>query len=96
MNIRETIQEILRANLKIARLEVIDDSPKHQGHPEAVKSVGGHFKLLIVSDDFVGKPLVARHKRIYDLLKGKIGRDIHALAIQTFTLAEFMKRGRSY
>ncbi len=47
-----------------------------------------HFKLIIVSDDFVEMTKVKRHQLIYQSLV-KTMRIIHALSIQAFTIEEF-------
>ena len=47
-----------------------------------------HFKLIIVSDDFVEMTKVKRHQIIYQSLV-KTMKKIHALSIQAFTIEEF-------
>lgn len=69
------------APLAPLRVELIDDSAKHAGHAGA-RSGGGHYRLLIVSAQFVGKPTLARHRQVYQAL-GELMRDrIHALSIE--------------
>ena len=69
-------------------LNVIDDSASHAGHAGAADHAartgaveGTHFELTIVSAAFAGKPLVARHRMIYDLLDELMRTRIHALKI---------------
>ena len=47
-----------------------------------------HFKLVIVSNDFVEMTKVKRHQLIYQTLF-KTMKKIHALSIQAFTAEEF-------
>ena len=47
-----------------------------------------HFKLVIVSDDFLHMNKVKRHQLIYQILIN-IMKEIHALSIQAFTIEEF-------
>ena len=47
----------------------------------AEKSAESHFVLTIVSNAFAGKPLVARHRMIYELLGDLMKTRIHALKI---------------
>jgi acid stress-induced BolA-like protein IbaG/YrbA len=55
----------------------------------AVDSADGtHFEAVIVAADFAGKSAVERHKLIYATLGAHMGRDIHALSMQTLTPAE--------
>ena len=49
-----------------------------------------HFKLIIVSDDFVEMTKVKRHQLIYQTLFETM-KKIHALSIQAFTVEEFNK-----
>ena len=79
------IESLLRerlSGLKPSRLEVIDDSAKHAGH-EGARSGGGHYRLLIVSDEFSGKSTVTRHRLIYSALDDLMRSKIHALSIQS-------------
>lgn len=47
-----------------------------------------HFKLVIVSDDFIEMTKVKRHQLIYQTLFETM-KKIHALSIQAFTIQEF-------
>jgi BolA family transcriptional regulator, general stress-responsive regulator len=75
------------ATLSPAQLDITDDSASHAGHAGA-KSGGGHFFLTIVSESFVGKSTVARHRMVYDALGDMMQREIHALSIKAYTAAE--------
>jgi len=44
---------------------------------------GDHFAAKVVSAAFVGKSRVEQQRMVYDALKGKMGGDLHALALQT-------------
>lgn len=44
-----------------------------------------HYAALVVSAAFEGKTRVQQHQMVYDALKGKMGGDLHALALQTQT-----------
>jgi len=72
--------------------EVTDDSALHAGHQEAQKSGGGHFTVTIVTNNFEGKGLMARHRLVYGALKEEMGGEIHALVIKAFTLKEYQLR----
>ena len=68
-------------------LEVFDDSHEHAGHAGA-KDGGGHFQLVIVSREFAGKPQVARHRLVYEVLGDLMPKQIHALAIRAYAPEE--------
>ena len=42
-----------------------------------------HFAAKICSSLFKGKNKVQQHKMVYDALKGKMGNELHALALKT-------------
>lgn len=42
---------------------------------------GTHFEITVVASAFAGKPLVARHRMIYELLDELMKTRIHALKI---------------
>ena len=44
---------------------------------------GDHYKAKIVSAAFVGIPKVKQHQLVYAALKGKMGGELHALALET-------------
>ena len=88
--IANDIEFILRerlAHLLPIRLELIDDSAKHAGH-EGARSGGGHYRLLIISAAFSGKPTLARHRLVYDALDELMRSKIHALSIQALAPEE--------
>ena len=44
---------------------------------------GDHYRARIVSSAFIGVPRVRRHQLVYAALKGKVGGELHALALET-------------
>ncbi len=46
---------------------------------------GDHYRARIVSDAFRGLPRVKQHQLVYAALKGKVGGELHALALETAT-----------
>ena len=44
---------------------------------------GDHYRARIVSSAFSGLPRVRRHQLVYAALKGKVGGELHALALET-------------
>lgn len=68
-------------------LEILDDSAKHVGH-EGAKGGGGHYQLLLVSAQFHGLALPARHRLVYDALRPMMQTQIHALSIKALAPQE--------
>jgi len=75
------------AVLNPEKIEILDESAKHEGH-EGAKNGGGHFFLTIVSCDFSKKSTMDRHRMIYAALGEMMNRDIHALSIKAYTPEE--------
>ena len=44
---------------------------------------GDHWSATIVSEAFEGKTRVQQHQMIYQALQGRMGGELHALALQT-------------
>ena len=47
-----------------------------------------HFEMVVVSQSFVGKSRVQRHKMVYDALGNHMRQAVHALALKTKTPEE--------
>jgi len=57
-----------------------------------VEGDGRHFQAIVVSDDFSGKNMVQQHQLVYQTLGDKVGDDIHALSISTYTNEEWQQQ----
>ena len=44
---------------------------------------GNHYSATVSSSQFIGKSKIEQHKMVYNSLKGKMGNELHALAIKT-------------
>ena len=44
---------------------------------------GNHYSATIISSQFSGKSKIEQHKMVYNSLKGRMGNELHALAIKT-------------
>ena len=44
---------------------------------------GDHYAALVVSSAFAGKTRVQQHQMVYQALQGRMGGELHALALQT-------------
>ena len=60
-----------------------------EGFPDAEIEIqdlagdGDHYKARIVSTAFKGLPRVRQHQLVYAALKGRMGGELHALALET-------------
>ena len=81
------IREALEAAFAPDYLVVNDDSHLHAGHAGA-RDGRGHYSVEIVSEAFVGKSSLARHRSVYAALGEMMTTDIHALQIRARTPGE--------
>tara|TARA_Y100000817_G_C16459118_1_gene368561 strand:- start:132 stop:362 length:231 start_codon:yes stop_codon:yes gene_type:complete len=69
-------------------LKEIEDLIK-EAFPDATINIqdlagdGNHYSATIESSLFSGKSKIEQHKMVYNSLKGKMGNELHALAIKT-------------
>ncbi len=66
-----------------------------EGVPTAqasVKGDGDHFEAVVVSPAFEGKSMVQQHQMVYGSLGDLMQGAVHALALRTFTPAEWEKQ----
>jgi len=68
----ETLEQHLRDAFPDAEIEIHD-----------LAGDGDHYRARIVSSAFSGLPRVKQHQAVYAALKGKMGGELHALALET-------------
>jgi len=86
--IQERIEEKLAAALAPQHLQVVNESGNHNVPPGSES----HFKVVLVAQAFDGKRLLNRHREVNSVLAEELARDIHALAIHTYTRDEWRRR----
>ncbi len=74
------IASLIEAGLPGSRVEVHTDGQ-------------GHYEALVVASDFDGQRSVRRHQLVYATLGDRVGGEIHALALKTFTPEEWQASG---
>jgi len=94
--IQDSITSKLNDAFSPEHLEVVNESFMHNV-PEGSES---HFKVVIVSDDFKDKMLVARHRLVNKVLQDELDKNrdeggIHALALHTMTMEEWFEKGNA-
>lgn len=57
--------------------------PDAQVTIEDLRGDGDHYAAHVISPTFAGKTRVQQHKMVYDALQGRMGGELHALALQT-------------
>jgi acid stress-induced BolA-like protein IbaG/YrbA len=58
----------------------------------AVQGDGHHFEAVIVSSAFRGRSRVQQHQQVYAVLGARMGAEIHALSMQTYTPEDWAAR----
>ena len=87
MTVQKTIEKKLKEFFHPTDLQVLNES---HGHNVPAGSET-HFKVVIVSDVFVGLNQVQRQQQVYKVLKDELNSGVHALSMQTFTLEEWQQ-----
>ncbi|MBM3571030.1 MAG: BolA family transcriptional regulator [Alphaproteobacteria bacterium] len=67
---------------QIERL-IRDGIPDAKVKIEDLRGDGDHYAAHVVSAAFAGKSRVQQHQMVYKALQGKMGNELHALALQT-------------
>ncbi len=86
--IEDTIRRKLTALLSPTRLDIENESHRHQGHASSPETGESHFRLKIVSDRFEGMSRIDRQRLVYQSLDEELAGPVHALALTTRTPAE--------
>lgn len=68
----EALENLLRAAFPDAEIQIED-----------LAGDGDHYRAVIRSDTFAGKSRVAQHQAVYAALQGRMGGELHALALDT-------------
>ena len=71
MDLKE-IEKLIREAIPDATIDIQD-----------LAGDGNHYSATIISSQFSGKSKIEQHKIVYNSLKGKMGNELHALAIKT-------------
>ena len=68
----KSLETLIRAALPDARVEIRD-----------LAGDGDHYAASVTSASFRGKSRVEQHQMVYQALKGRMGGELHALALTT-------------
>ena len=50
---------------------------------EDLRGDGDHYLAVVVAEAFRGKSRIQQHQMVYAALQGRMGNELHALALQT-------------
>jgi len=68
----EEIEKLIKESLPDAKISIED-----------LAGDNNHYSATIISKKFNGKSKIEQHKLVYDALRGKMGGELHALALKT-------------
>ncbi len=66
------IEDLIREGLPGAEVDIRD-----------LRGDGDHYAAHVIYSGFKGLPRVKQHQMVYEALKGRMGGELHALALQT-------------
>jgi stress-induced morphogen len=66
------IERLIKAGLPDAQVRIDD-----------LRGDGDHYAATIISAAFKGKTRIQQHQMVYRALQGRMGNELHALALQT-------------
>jgi BolA family transcriptional regulator, general stress-responsive regulator len=88
MTVQDTIERKLSERFALDHLGVENESGGHNVPPGSET----HFKVVLVAEEFAGLRLLARHRLVNEALAEELAGPVHALAIHTYTGAEWRDR----
>ncbi|MCR9128586.1 MAG: BolA family transcriptional regulator [Alphaproteobacteria bacterium] len=68
----DDIASLIREGIEGAEVEITD-----------LAGDGDHYKAVVTAEAFRGVPRVKQHQMVYAALKGRMGGELHALALET-------------
>jgi stress-induced morphogen len=66
------IERLIKSGLPDAQVQIDD-----------LRGDGDHYAAIVISSAFKGKSRVQQHQLVYKALQGRMGNELHALALQT-------------
>ena len=69
---KENIEELIKQYIPDAKVSIED-----------LQGDGDHYSATVISKSFDGKSKLDQHKMVYESLQGKMGNELHALALKT-------------
>jgi len=69
---REHIIDLIKTAFPDAKVDVQD-----------LRGDGDHYAATVISKAFVGKSRIQQHQMVYAALEGRMGEELHALALKT-------------
>lgn len=91
MTIQAAITRKLEEHFSPVHLQVTNESHMHNVPPGSES----HFKVVLAANAFEGLRQVQRHQQVYKVLSEEMSGKIHALALHTYSPAEWQATGQA-
>ena len=91
MSRKERMNLILKKAFDVDFLEILNESHMHSG-----PRTESHYKIFLVSKDFIDLSKVERQRRVYELMKEEFHQGLHALSLRLKTPKEANKAQKSF
>ena len=75
--------ELMAMQLKEIEKFIKEAMPDASVEIQDLAGDGNHYSATVISSKFAGKTKIQQHKMVYDSLRGKMGNELHALALKT-------------
>ena len=73
----DKVRELIQNGIAGSAAEVIDTT-----------GTNDHFSAIVISDSFEGLSLIEQHQMVYNAMGGRMGKELHALALNTSAPSE--------
>ena len=81
--LKKVYELIMAMDLKEIEKHIKEALPDALVEIQDLAGDGNHYSATVTSSQFSGKSKIEQHKMVYNSLKGKMGNELHALAIKT-------------
>ena len=88
MTVAATLRQRLQDRLDPQRLEILDESARHQGHAGWREEGETHFRVVIVAGCFAGQSRIERQRMVHAAAADLLSNRIHALSITALAPGE--------
>ena len=88
MFVQQIIQDKIKKRFQFDYLNIDNESNNHSVPANSET----HFKVTIVCEEFEGLRLIMRHRLINELLAEELAGPVHALALHTYTPAQWVEK----
>ena len=89
MNRKLKIEKMISDDIGPYFFSVKDVSEAHRGHQSFKEDVESHFEIIIVSEKFVNKNKIERHRIVNKILKQEFLSDLHSVTLKVYSIKEY-------